>query len=103
MRPLTNTAFFHAKPGQGETLGARLLELVEPSRKEPGCIRYDIFQSQDKPDTWFVYEDWRSPEDLEVHMRTPYVRAFLKDVAALVEGDVEIHAYQMKSAPAAVR
>lgn len=44
---LTKLAFFTARPGQSGALGQRLLALVGPTRQEPGCIRYDIYQSGD--------------------------------------------------------
>jgi quinol monooxygenase YgiN len=78
MTILTNAAFFKAKPGQRDTLGARLLKLVAPTRQEAGCLRYDIFRSKDDPDAWFVYEDWRSAADFGAHMQTPYVQAFME-------------------------
>jgi quinol monooxygenase YgiN len=68
---LTNNAFFTAKPGLSETLGARLLALLAPTRQEPGCTQYEIFRSADHPDASFVYEDWRSQADFQAHMGTP--------------------------------
>lgn len=97
---LTNAAFFTAKPGQSESLGARLLGLVGPTRREPGCLRYDIYHSADDPDAWFVYEDWRSQADFDAHMRTPYVQAFMADVPNLCADDVEICAYRRVSTAA---
>ena len=95
---LTNVAFFTAKPGQGESLGARLLALVEPTHQEPGCLRYDIYRSTDDATAWFVYEDWRSQADFDAHMRTPYVQAFMADVSSLCAEDVEIRTYRRASA-----
>jgi quinol monooxygenase YgiN len=69
---LTNNAFFTAKPGLSETLGARLLALLAPTRQEPGCTQYEIFRSADHPDASFVYEDWRSQADFQAHMGTAY-------------------------------
>lgn len=94
---LTNAAFFNAKPGQSEALGSHLLALVAPTRREPGCLRYDIYQSKDDPNAWFVYEDWRSQADFQAHMQTPYVEAFMKLVPELCADDVDICAYQMRS------
>jgi quinol monooxygenase YgiN len=45
MSMLTKVAFFTARPGQSDALGQRLLALVGPTRQEPGCVRYDIYQS----------------------------------------------------------
>ncbi len=101
MSELTNAAFFTARTGRSEELGARLLELVAPSRSEPGCLRYDIYQSVDDPNAWFVYEDWRSRADFDAHMSTPYVTAFLSQVPELCAADVEICGYIRRSSDAA--
>jgi quinol monooxygenase YgiN len=94
---LTNTAFFTAKEGHSVALGARLLALAGPSRSEPGCLRYDVYHSNDDPNTWFVYEDWRSRADFDAHMRTPYMHAFMTDLPALCVQDVDIRAYRRVS------
>ena len=97
MTELTNAAFFQAKSGKTEDLGARLLTLVEPTRLEPGCIRYDSLQSTDDPNAWLAYEVWRSPADFEAHMNAPYIAAFMPLVLELCERDVEICVYTRRS------
>jgi 4-carboxymuconolactone decarboxylase len=97
-------AFFRAKPGQGETLGEQFLALVEPTRSEPGSIRYDILQSHDDLDTWFVREEWRSRNDFDLHMATPYVAHLLALVPLLCLGEVQIGGYALRSpSPATAR
>jgi hypothetical protein len=44
---LTNLALFRAKPGQAEALGVALTDLVEPTRREAGCVSYDLHHSFD--------------------------------------------------------
>jgi quinol monooxygenase YgiN len=97
MKAMTNTAFFRARPNLSKALGACLLELVSPTRSEAGCLRYEIYRSNDDPDAWFVYEDWRSQADFEAHMQTPYVKAFMNSVPELCEEDVEVCSYEKVS------
>jgi quinol monooxygenase YgiN len=40
MSQVTNLAFFRARRGQSEALGAALVALVEPTRLEAGCLNY---------------------------------------------------------------
>lgn len=49
MMTVTNIAFIRAKSGRGDDLGDRLMELVEPSRDEAGCINYDLHRSEADP------------------------------------------------------
>jgi quinol monooxygenase YgiN len=57
---LTNTAFLDARPGKSAELGVELLMLVAPTRREPGCRRYEIHQSNDHSNAWLILEDWLS-------------------------------------------
>lgn len=83
MAELTNVAHLTAKPGRSQDLGDELLQLVAPSRKEEGCLRYEIHQSNDVPDVWMVLEDWRHYSDFKLHMSTDYVQAFMAKVPDL--------------------
>jgi len=65
MSQLTNLAFFRARRGQSEAASAAALAaLVEPTRGEAGCLTYDLHQSLENAEIWFVYENWRSMQDL---------------------------------------
>jgi quinol monooxygenase YgiN len=97
MADLTNVAYFTAKPGRSRDLGDELLQLVAPSRREEGCLRYEIHQSTDVPDVWMVLEDWRHASDFKLHMSTNYVQAFMAKVADLCVEDVKIRGYQQQS------
>lgn len=97
MAELTNVAYFIAKPGRSQDLGAELLRLVAPSRNEDGCLRYQIHQSNDVPDAWMALEDWRHVSDFKLHMSTHYVQAFMAKVPDLCVEDMEICGYQQRS------
>ena len=47
MSQVTNLAFFRARHGQSEALGAALASLVGPTRLETGCLNYDLHRSVD--------------------------------------------------------
>jgi quinol monooxygenase YgiN len=62
----------HAKPGQELLLQAELSALVKPTRKEPGCIAYDLHRSADIPGDFLFFEIWASREAHAEHKRTPH-------------------------------
>merc|ERR1719374_551636 len=53
------------------------LEVVKQSRKEVGCIAYELFKNADEKasDNYALFEIWRTSEDYERHMRTPHIQA----------------------------
>ena len=96
-------AFFRARRGQSEALGAALAALVEPTRLEAGCLNYDLHRSVDDADVWFVYENWRSPEGFDAHMLSEPLQAFLKATPDLVAGNIDLRRFRMISIPATLR
>jgi quinol monooxygenase YgiN len=64
-----------AKEGQGPLLEAELRALVDPTRKEEGCLRYALHRSVDSPDAFFLHEIWATREHHRLHTQTPH---FLK-------------------------
>ena len=61
-----------AKEGQYPLLEAELRALVGPTRKEPGCLRYDLHTAPDHPGTYLLHEVWASREHHGAHTRTPH-------------------------------
>ena len=62
-----------AKPEHRETVKGLLLELVGPSRAEPGCLYYDLYQDGDAPDTFFIVDGWASDAAIATHLIHPNV------------------------------
>ncbi len=103
MSQLTNLALIRARPGLTQALGAALAALVSPTRAESECLSYEVHQSLDDSHVWLVYENWRSAEGLEAHMRAPHLRAFLKLAPDLAACDMAQRRFAMISPPAAPR
>ncbi len=93
MSQIINLAFFRAKPTQSEALGVALLNLVEPTRNEEGCIQYKLHRSHEDADVWLVYENWLSSKGLAAHMTSPHVLAFLKTAPDLLLGDIDLRQF----------
>ena len=62
----------HAKPGQELLLQAELKALVRPTRKEAGCLAYDLHRSAVVPGDFLFYEIWANREAHTEHTRTPH-------------------------------
>lgn len=60
------------------------MDLVEPSRGHRGSLDYHLHEQDDG--RFFLYEVWRSKEDLDRHNATPLLRAFMDAVSEHIEG-----------------
>lgn len=94
---MTVIARVRAKAGAEEKVKQECLALVDPSRKEKGCINYDLYQSTDDPTLFIFYENWEIREDLERHLETPHSLAFDKRADGLLAEPEEITFCQLIS------
>jgi len=75
-----------AKAGKEDELRQDLSVLVEPSRREDGNIRYDLFEDQDEPDRFVFVENWASPEArTKHHEHGPHIQHFHANGVSNVE------------------
>jgi quinol monooxygenase YgiN len=72
---LTAVTFIRGKPGAEDQVKQELLRLTPETRAESGNLRYDLYQSVDRPGEFMRLEVWRNPEALELHKASPYLKA----------------------------
>jgi quinol monooxygenase YgiN len=77
-----------ARAGQEAKLEAAMRALIEPTRKDPGFIQYDLHRDVDDPRTFVFVERWESRELLDAHLRTPHLLAFRAAAPELIENKV---------------
>jgi quinol monooxygenase YgiN len=61
-----------AKQGQHRTLESEIRALLAPTRKEEGCLQYDLHRSLDDPDLFLLHEVWASRQHHQAHYQTPH-------------------------------
>lgn len=69
---LTLIVLFRAREGQESLLEAELRALVGPTRREEGCLQYDLHRGADQPGTFLFHEVWASREHHAAHTRTAH-------------------------------
>ena len=79
-----------AKPGFTEKVRAACLALVEPSRRDRGCISYELFQSASEPELFLFFEEWETMEDIENHLDEPHSLEFDRATEGMLREDEEI-------------
>ena len=85
MTTLTIVANVYAKADQIELVKGAAVALVAVTRRQEGCIRYDLHQDNENPAHFLFYEDWDSRASLQKHMNSQYVKCFF----AVIEGAIE--------------
>lgn len=93
MSTVTNLAFIRAQAGRSDELGGRLRRLAARSRREPGCLSFDLHRADDDPDLWMTYETWRSAGARQAHYATAHMRAFIAEAPFLVDGPLDLRGF----------
>jgi len=91
MADLQVVAILPAKAGSEEIVREALTSLVEPTLAEPGCISYELFESQATPGTFVTVERWRAQSDLDAHMKTEHIAKALGVAGEHMDGAPAIH------------
>lgn len=89
------TVFAHVKtkPGRENEFRAEALKVVDITRKEQGCLQYDLHVNLSDPTRFAWYETWASEEDLARHAESAHMNAFREFRKDMVDGTVSVWTY----------
>jgi len=77
-----------------EQLREILSALVGPSRKEPGCLSYELFQDEENPPDFITLERWADDHAADAHLGTPHVAAAIGQATSLLGQPPLIHRFK---------
>src|SRR6201996_2530853 len=69
---VTLVVLFKSREGQEPLLEAELRALVGPTRKEDGCITYDLHRGAEVAGTFLLHEVWASRDAHRLHTQTSH-------------------------------
>ena len=90
MKAITVIATFQARAGKETELKAALLDLLAPTRKEAGCLNYDLHQLPEDPARFLFHENWTSKAHLDAHLQSAHIQVLLPQVNELCAVGPEI-------------
>jgi len=80
-----------ALPGRADALRHVLRALVEPTRGEDGCLRYDLLEEDGDEPAFLFVETWRDADALAAHGTSAHVRAARARYPELLAGSPVVH------------
>jgi quinol monooxygenase YgiN len=86
-----------ARPGKVNELLSVLSSLVEPTCKEPGCLKYELLQNNEDPTDFTLIEEWQNNAALETHFATEHFKDALTKLPNLVAAEPDIRRYHTVS------
>ena len=79
-----------AKPGMEEALERALCEVAQPTRAQPGCVRFSLYRAEDDPGVIVGVEQWASKQDHERHLQGTHFHKLDAAMSGLLAGPPEI-------------
>jgi (4S)-4-hydroxy-5-phosphonooxypentane-2,3-dione isomerase len=67
-----------AKTGRENEVAAIFTKLTEESRKEPGCVMYQVHRHKTEPRRFFIYELYKDDAALEAHRAAAHFLQYAK-------------------------
>ena len=84
-----------ARPETVHQVRHLLLELIKPSRAEPGCLKYELFQDVDNPTDFTFVETFASDEALKIHASAPYIAGLAAKMKDFVARPAEVSKHRL--------
>ena len=85
MPAITIVARLVARTDAVETVKAELHAMIEPTRREPGCLEYRLHQDISDPRIFIFYENWQDQTSIEQHLASPHYTCYAAAVADLLQ------------------
>jgi quinol monooxygenase YgiN len=78
-------ARFHACPGNERAVADALIDVLAPSREEPGCLSIDAFRSIHDPRLFYIHSSWKNEAAFEIHASLSHTVRFIRRVESLID------------------
>jgi quinol monooxygenase YgiN len=88
--PVSVFASFRPRTEHTDALRSLLIWMVERTRAEPGCERYDLYEEREAAGALHLFERYRSPEALEAHRASDHYIEYRRQVADLLEEPIGV-------------
>lgn len=81
---------FHARVGNEKAVAAALLDVLAPSREEPGCLNIHAFRSIRDPRLFYIHSFWKDEAAFEIHSGLPHTLRFIERVEPLIDHPLDL-------------
>jgi len=76
-------------------MGAIVRRLCTESRKEAGCLQYDVLENISEPNVFVLSEEWESAAHLDAHNKTAHFHEAVMKAQPLLAKDLDVGRYRV--------
>lgn len=92
-KPFAILVEFKVKAGKEADFEAAFKPALAATKKEPGCVAYELNRDPDHPDVYVMFEKFKSVAAIEEHIKAKHTETLLKTVLPMTEGDPKVKVY----------
>jgi quinol monooxygenase YgiN len=89
-KPFALLINMQVKEGAGPKFEAAFAKALAATRKEPGCLAYDLNRDTQEPQRYVIYERWKGLDDLRAHLKSAHLKALREILPEVSAGRGEV-------------
>ena len=79
------------KPDKREAFIEFITQHAKLCIEEPGCVRFDVLERANEPNTFFYYEVYKDEAARMAHRETPHFKKYAAESADMFTGSMNRH------------
>ena len=92
-KPFAMLVTITAKAGKEQDLEATFALCINASKKEAGCLAYELNRDPDEPASYVLFEKWKDVAALDTHLKAEHTTKLLKALEGLTDGEIKAKVY----------
>lgn len=92
-KPFALVVTFKVKAGKEKEFEEAFKPCLAATKKEPGCIAYELNRDPDQPNVYVMYEKFKGIAGLDAHLKEKHTQTLLATVGPMCDGDPQIKVY----------
>jgi quinol monooxygenase YgiN len=92
-KPFALFVTIKAKPGKEKDLEAAFAPCIAATKKEAGCLAYELNRDPDEPTTYVMFEKFKNLAALEKHLKLEHTAKLFKAIEPLTDGEIKAKVY----------
>lgn len=84
-------------PAGRAALEAAFDRMREASLAEAGCLDYQAYADRSHEGAYFIFETWRTQDDLTAHFQTPHMAEFGAALGSVAVRSMQVKKYEISS------
>jgi len=88
-------AVLNARPDKTEELNSLLTSLLEPTRQESGCIRFNLLQNRETPREFAIVSQWHNEQAVQYHIATGHAQLAMSRLPELLAAPLDLRFYHL--------